>query len=133
MMYHLPRFIGMARTKNLLFGGATISAQEALDLGLAAQVVPDDQVEAAGPAEAARLAKGAAEVMGLAKTLMARSFRPRRPTCLRLKGSARCGPCPIPNSTRARLQRLGVADRTAPEAGSLNNTSASDAAGACGR
>jgi len=73
-MYHLPRLIGMARAKNFLFSGATMSAQEALELGLAAKVVPDDQVETAGMAEAARLAAGPAEVMGLAKTLMARSF-----------------------------------------------------------
>ena len=74
MMYNLPRLIGMARAKNFLFGGATMSAPEALGLGLAAQVVPDDEVEAAGLAEAVRLAEGPAEVMGLAKTLMARSF-----------------------------------------------------------
>ena len=74
MMYHLPRLIGMARAKNFLFSNATMSAQEALDLGLAAKVVPDDQVEAAGMAEAARLAQGPAQVMGLAKTLIARSF-----------------------------------------------------------
>ena len=37
MMYHPPRFIGMARTKNLLFGGTTMSAQEALNLGLVAR------------------------------------------------------------------------------------------------
>ncbi|QDL38685.1 enoyl-CoA hydratase/isomerase family protein [Rhodoferax sediminis] len=74
MMYHLPRLIGMARAKNFLFSGATMLAQEALELGLVAKVVPDDQVEAAGLAEATRLAAGPAEVMGLAKTLMARSF-----------------------------------------------------------
>jgi 2-(1,2-epoxy-1,2-dihydrophenyl)acetyl-CoA isomerase len=73
-MYHLPRLIGMARAKNFLFSGSTMSGQKALDLGLAAKLVPDDQVEAAGLAEAARLAQGPAEVMGLAKTLMARSF-----------------------------------------------------------
>lgn len=73
-MYHLPRLIGMARAKNFLFSGATLSAKEAFDLGLVVKVVPDDQVESAGLAEAARLAEGPAEVMGLAKTLMARSF-----------------------------------------------------------
>lgn len=73
-MYHLPRLIGMARAKNLLFSGATISAQEALELGLVAKVVPDDEVESFGLERAARLAEGPAEVMGLAKTLMARSF-----------------------------------------------------------
>lgn len=73
-MYHLPRLIGMARAKNFLFGGSTMSAQEALALGIAARVVPDSDVDATGLAEAARLAEGPAEVMGLAKTLMARSF-----------------------------------------------------------
>jgi 2-(1,2-epoxy-1,2-dihydrophenyl)acetyl-CoA isomerase len=74
IMYHLPRLIGMARAKNFLFSGATITAYEALELGLAAKVVPDDQVDAAGLAEATRLAQGPVEVMGLAKSLMARSF-----------------------------------------------------------
>src|SRR6218665_1286313 len=64
VMYQLPRLIGMARAKNFLFGGATMRAKEALELGLVARVVPDEQLDAAGPAE----------VMGLAKTLMARSF-----------------------------------------------------------
>jgi len=73
-MYHLPRLIGMARAKNFLFSGGTMSAQEALELGLVAKVVPDDQVETICLAEATRLANGPAEVMGLAKTLMARSF-----------------------------------------------------------
>ncbi|MBU68640.1 MAG: enoyl-CoA hydratase [Cupriavidus sp.] len=73
-MYHLPRLIGMARAKNFLFGGATMSAQEAHDLGLVAKVVSDDQVEATGMEEAMRLANGPSEVMGLAKSLIARSF-----------------------------------------------------------
>lgn len=74
MMYHLPRLIGMARAKNFLFGNGTFTAAQALELGLASKVVPDDELEAVGLAEAARLAAGPAEVMGLAKSLMARSF-----------------------------------------------------------
>ncbi len=74
MMYHLPRLIGMARAKNFLFSGATYQARDALELGLVAKVVSDEQVDSAGMEEATRLAAGPAEVMGLAKTLMARSF-----------------------------------------------------------
>jgi len=73
-MYHLPRLIGMARAKNFLFGTGTMSGREAFELGLAARLVPDSEVEATGLAEAKRLADGPAEVIGLAKTLMARSF-----------------------------------------------------------
>ena len=74
VMYHLPRLIGMARAKNFLFSGGTMDAQEMLTLGLAAKLVPDAEVEAAGMVEATRLANGPAEIMGLAKNLMARSF-----------------------------------------------------------
>ena len=74
MMYNLPRLIGMARAKNFIYSNGTMTAIEAKELGLVAKVVADDEVEAAGLAEAVRLAEGPAEVMGLAKTLMARSF-----------------------------------------------------------
>jgi 2-(1,2-epoxy-1,2-dihydrophenyl)acetyl-CoA isomerase len=74
MMYHLPRLIGMARAKNFIFSNGTFTAAQALELGLVAKVVPDADLEAAGLAEARRLAEGPAEIMGLAKTLMARSF-----------------------------------------------------------
>jgi 2-(1,2-epoxy-1,2-dihydrophenyl)acetyl-CoA isomerase len=73
-MYHLPRLIGMARAKNFLFGGGVMSGREAYDIGLASKLVPDAEVDIAGIAEAKRLAEGPAEVMGLAKSLMARSF-----------------------------------------------------------
>jgi 2-(1,2-epoxy-1,2-dihydrophenyl)acetyl-CoA isomerase len=74
MMYHLPRLIGMARAKNFIFSNGTMTAQEALELGLVAKVVPDAELESAALGEARRLAEGPAEIMGLAKTLMARSF-----------------------------------------------------------
>lgn len=74
VMYHLPRLIGMAKAKKFLYSGATMTATEACDLGIVAKVVADDEVESAGLAEAQRLASGPAEVMGLAKTLIARSF-----------------------------------------------------------
>lgn len=74
MMYHLPRLIGMARAKKFLFGGESFTAQQAADLGLVSRVVSDDALYEAGLLEARRLATGPAEVMGLAKVVMARSF-----------------------------------------------------------
>ncbi|KRB81573.1 enoyl-CoA hydratase/isomerase family protein [Noviherbaspirillum sp. Root189] len=73
-MYHLPRLIGMARAKNFIFSGGTFTAHQAAELGLVAKVVPDDELHAMGLRQAQRLAEGPAEVMGLAKTLMARTF-----------------------------------------------------------
>ena len=74
MMYHLPRLIGMAQAKNFLFSGGTFTAQQAADLGLVFKVVPDAELYEAGLAQAQRLAQGPAQVMGMAKSLMARSF-----------------------------------------------------------
>lgn len=74
IMYHLPRLLGMARAKQFLFGRGELSAREAEAWGLVSEVVPDDRLEAAGFAEAERLAAGPTDAMGLAKTLMARSF-----------------------------------------------------------
>ena len=74
IMYHLPRLIGMARAKNFLFQGQTFTAAQAEELGIVARVVADDKLYEAGLEEAKRLARGPAEVMGLAKTLLARSF-----------------------------------------------------------
>ena len=74
MMYHLPRLIGMAQAKNFLFSGGTFTAEQAAQLGLVFKVVPDAELYDAGLAQAQRLAEGPAQVMGLAKTLMARSF-----------------------------------------------------------
>jgi enoyl-CoA hydratase len=65
----LPRLIGPAKAKDLVFSGRMVAAAEALELGLVDQVVPDDSVYqaavdmvqryAAGPALALRAAKQA--------------------------------------------------------------------------
>jgi 2-(1,2-epoxy-1,2-dihydrophenyl)acetyl-CoA isomerase len=66
--------IGLSRTRNFLYTGATWTAEEAVDNGIALKVVPDDQVDAEGLALARKLAEGPSEVMGLAKQLLLKSF-----------------------------------------------------------
>lgn len=73
-MYTLPRLIGMARAKRLLFGNEPMSAREALEAGLVAKIVPAAELEAAGLQKAHELARGPAAAIGLSKMLMARSF-----------------------------------------------------------
>jgi 2-(1,2-epoxy-1,2-dihydrophenyl)acetyl-CoA isomerase len=73
-LFLLPRLIGLARTRNLLMMDASLNAAEALNLGIAAKVVADDQVDAAGLELARRLAEGPSEVMGLAKQILLKSF-----------------------------------------------------------
>lgn len=86
MMYHLPRLVGMARARQFLFGNLTLSAREAADWGIVSAVVPDDQLFEKGLAEARRLASGPAEVMGLAKNLLARSYESSLADMLSLEG-----------------------------------------------
>jgi 2-(1,2-epoxy-1,2-dihydrophenyl)acetyl-CoA isomerase len=56
--WSLPRLVGLARAKELLFFPRTVGADEALTLGLATTVVPDDELAAAAAELAGRLAAG---------------------------------------------------------------------------
>jgi 2-(1,2-epoxy-1,2-dihydrophenyl)acetyl-CoA isomerase len=56
--WSLPRLVGLAKAKELLMLPSTISAAEALDLGLVTEVVPADEVAARARELALRLAAG---------------------------------------------------------------------------
>jgi len=73
-MYTLPRLIGLARAKQFLFSGETWTALDAREMGLVSKVVPDAELDAECMRRTQAIAAGAAEVMGMAKRLMARSF-----------------------------------------------------------
>lgn len=63
----LTRLLGAAKAKEMVLLGRQISAAEALSLGLATAVVPDDQVHAKAADIAAELAKKPASAVMLAK------------------------------------------------------------------
>ena len=60
----LPRLVGRAKAMELLYFPRTVSAQEALELGLATQVVPEDGFAAAVGELARRLAAGPTVAFG---------------------------------------------------------------------
>lgn len=63
----LPRLIGPAKAKDLIFTGRFIRAAEALAIGLADKVVPDDDVYAVAGETAAAYATGPAIALAAAK------------------------------------------------------------------
>src|SRR3954464_1531129 len=63
----LPRLIGPARAKELIWSGRQVKADEALAIGVGDRVVPAGELEDAAVAWASELASGAVAAMGLAK------------------------------------------------------------------
>jgi len=66
----LPRLIGLQKAKDLAFRGEVIDSQEALSLGLALEVVPDDQLMKRVNEYARTLAKKPPIALSLIKTGM---------------------------------------------------------------
>jgi len=65
--YRLPRLVGIARAKELLFTGAVIDAKEALAIGLVNRVVPDANVLAEAKVLAAKILEQSPLAVRLAK------------------------------------------------------------------
>jgi enoyl-CoA hydratase/carnithine racemase len=72
--YLLPRLVGLGRAMELLVLGDALSAERALEIGLATQVVEDDELPAAAEALARRLAEGPALAYSTTKVLLTREL-----------------------------------------------------------
>jgi enoyl-CoA hydratase/carnithine racemase len=72
--YLLPRYVGLGRATELLVLGDDVSAERALELGLASQLVDDDELPAAAGALARRLADGPALAYSTTKLLLTREL-----------------------------------------------------------
>ena len=79
-MYLLPRAIGLANAKEMVFTARQVEADEALRLGLAQAIHPAEALKDAALALAAKFADAPAGALGLAKQMMNRAFESDRRT-----------------------------------------------------
>lgn len=73
-MYFLPRRVGLARAKELVFTGRRVGAPEALAIGMVERVVPDAELMASAQDWARALSAGSPAALALAKSVMDRSL-----------------------------------------------------------
>ena len=76
--YLLPRLIGLAKAKEMIFLGDDLAAADAERIGLINKVVPADQLAAAADDWAGRLAKAPTKAVSLSKWLLNRSLDSNR-------------------------------------------------------
>jgi 2-(1,2-epoxy-1,2-dihydrophenyl)acetyl-CoA isomerase len=74
MTYFLPRIIGPGRAVELLLNDPMLSAQQALEAGLVAEVVPADRLAARAREKAEKLAAKAPHYVRMCKRLVAESL-----------------------------------------------------------
>ncbi|MDB5830159.1 MAG: putative enoyl-CoA hydratase [Variovorax sp.] len=73
-MYFLPRRVGLAKAKELIFSGRKVDAEEALTLGIADRKADADSLVADAQRWAAEMSKGSATALALGKTILNQSF-----------------------------------------------------------
>lgn len=81
----LPRLVGPAKAKEIIWSGRQIRADEALALGIVDRVVPADEVLTAALEWAGALASGAVVAMGMAKRLIDEGLELPLPVALDLE------------------------------------------------
>jgi len=72
-MYFLPRLIGLAKAKELMFFGKTMDAKEAERIGMINRVVPEADLERVANELAMEMARGPLKPIGLMKAILNKS------------------------------------------------------------
>jgi 2-(1,2-epoxy-1,2-dihydrophenyl)acetyl-CoA isomerase len=75
LAYTLPRVVGAAMAKDLMFTGRSISAREAKELGIVHSIVEEGDVLTAAQDYAARIAIGPKTAVALSKRLVNKTFQ----------------------------------------------------------
>jgi enoyl-CoA hydratase/carnithine racemase len=112
-MYFLPRRVGLARAKELIFTGRKVDADEALALGIADRRTAAATLLADAQAWAAELSQGSATALALGKTILNQSFELSAQQVF-AQGSQAQGICYT--STEHRASVMAFLARSAPAA-----------------
>ncbi|MEF8843603.1 MAG: enoyl-CoA hydratase/isomerase family protein [Haloarculaceae archaeon] len=72
--YFLPRLVGLRRAQEIAFRDEPVGAEEAVDIGLATEAVPEEDFEDRLAEEAARLADGPTRAHAATKALLRQSL-----------------------------------------------------------
>ncbi|MDE0620504.1 MAG: enoyl-CoA hydratase-related protein [Bryobacterales bacterium] len=100
--YFLPRLVGLRRALDLALTNRVLSADEAVEWGLASQVVSDDDLVSEAEALAVSLAQGATWALGTAKSLLHGGFGESLETQMEMETRA------IADSVRTHDGREGI-------------------------
>ncbi len=73
---HLPRLVGAARAKEIIFTAKKFGAEEALEWGLVSQVLPREELVPAALAMAAQIAANSASAVRASKAVIDRASLP---------------------------------------------------------
>ncbi|OWW21142.1 enoyl-CoA hydratase/isomerase family protein [Noviherbaspirillum denitrificans] len=73
-MYFLPRRVGLAKAKELIFSGRKVEAEEALRLGIADRLSQAETLLSDAQAWASELSKGSRTALALGKAILNQSF-----------------------------------------------------------
>ena len=85
VMAQLPRLIGPAKARELVFSGKLLTSREALDWGLVNRVIPDDQLLEAGIEFARGVAAKSPNAVGSVKYVINNGIAGDLPSALRLE------------------------------------------------
>jgi len=86
--YTLPRVVGLPRARELMYSARRIDAPEALRIGLALEVVPQEQLAQRATAVAQGLASASQTAFGLTKRLLRATLQTDLGTMLEMESSA---------------------------------------------
>ncbi|MDE0108004.1 MAG: enoyl-CoA hydratase-related protein [Bryobacterales bacterium] len=100
--YFLPRLVGLRRALDLALTNRVLSADEAVEWGLASRVVSDDDLVSEAEALAGSLAQGATWALGTAKSLLHGGFGESLETQMEMETRA------IADSVRTHDGREGI-------------------------